>query len=317
MFWMFISTAKEDVASLSPCFFYEGVRMSEEQVRGILPGEVGKKEWSRRDVINFLKSQGPLMSEEDRERRFRVSEQAIKNQARYTESLVDRQTIKLFGPIVSKRDAKVERYMYGEDVDVVVGEEFLEELDGIQGDVKILINSPGGNVIETSVVRTGIQSRIKAGDRVEVFCLGMMGSAASYLSLDADKFVISDSASFMVHKANMFVFVAGNYGDEELYKKAQGLTSLGKWLTSYNETILGFYKKRTGKSDEELRKMMDAETFFVGQEAVDAGFFDELYTIEDEDEEVTVGNQGDDSVGHAVTLDDVLAIRNSNAVVLF
>jgi len=45
-------------------------------------------------------------------------------------------------------------------------------------------------------------------------------------------------------------------------------------LDKYGATIKGVYAKRTGKKDEEIQTLLDAETYMTGQEAVDMGFAD-------------------------------------------
>jgi ATP-dependent protease ClpP protease subunit len=35
------------------------------------------------------------------------------------------------------------------------------------------------------------------------------------------------------------------------------------------------YTRKTGKTDKQIAKLMDAETWFTAQEALDAGFIDE------------------------------------------
>jgi hypothetical protein len=55
------------------------------------------------------------------------------------------------------------------------------------------------------------------------------------------------------------------------------LFSLGKIDT----VLANNYTRKTGKTDKQIAKLMDAETWFTAQEALDAGFIDELVEMVD------------------------------------
>ena len=47
-------------------------------------------------------------------------------------------------------------------------------------------------------------------------------------------------------------------------------------LRNIEQTSREFYAKRTGQSDEQIKKWMDAETWFTAKEALEYGFADEI-----------------------------------------
>ena len=134
----------------------------------------------------------------------------------------------------------------------------------------IYINSPGGNV-DSALAINGILSRHKAGITIHV--TGLAASAATLItSLKNAKTVISKGSLFMIHNPMSIAF--GNA--EELEKQAAVLNKCA-------ESMRSIYADKTGLEDKEIKSLMDAETWFTAEEAVEKGFADEL----DEGEQVT------------------------------
>jgi hypothetical protein len=75
--------------------------------------------------------------------------------------------------------------------------------------------------------------------------------------------VIAKTASMMIHDA--FGFGIGNAVD---------LRQLADLLDQQSDNIAGIYADRSGKPVNEWRDAMRAETWYVGQQAVDAGLAD-------------------------------------------
>ncbi len=190
-------------------------------------------------------------------------------------------TIRMFGPICSQRTAAIERWLYGPDADVCLVDDFITGLGNISGNFTILVNSEGGNVLEASAIRTVIQERIKGGDEVTVHNIGLMASAATWVATDAQKKIISDGATYMIHEASLTQFNFGRYRVEDYEKQIVKMQKRKEWLEGINESLLDSYVKQTGKDRKELSQMLNDETFLVGKKAVDEGFFDEVYTVDD------------------------------------
>lgn len=139
-------------------------------------------------------------------------------------------------------------------------------------DVEILISSPGGFV----------------GDGLEMFNLvrnykgqtvarisGYAMSMASYIPLAADRIIAEDNAVYMIHNVR-----GGVFGDHNEILK------YGEMTQAMSRLLARAYAKRTGKSAEEVALLMDRESYFFGQDMVDAGFVDEVInsgTDEDRD----------------------------------
>lgn len=124
--------------------------------------------------------------------------------------------------------------------------------------VHLHINSPGGDVFEARAMAAAI-----AAHQQPVTCHidGLAASAATYVALAGQDVRITDGGMFMIH--NSWTLAMGNKGD---------LRSTADLLDKIDTTIVDTYARRTGKTAEDVRAWMDAETWFTAQEALDAGF---------------------------------------------
>ncbi len=150
--------------------------------------------------------------------------------------------------------------------------EIKRQLDEASGDITVEISSPGGSVYQG----VSIFNALKAYDKGEVTTIitSIAASMASYIALAGDTVKAYDNAVYMIHNASIFT-----WGDHrELRKDANLVESLSKLLSKK-------YVSRTGKDEKEIFKLMDDETYFFGDEILNAGFVDELIpTDEDSDE---------------------------------
>lgn len=129
-------------------------------------------------------------------------------------------------------------------------------------DIEVIINSPGGNVFAGSEIYTALKEHV---GNVTVKIVGVAASAASVIAMAADKILMSPTANMMIH--NVSTTVSGDY------RQMQHAAAV---LESTNQSIMNAYKTRTNKTDAELKEMMDAETWFNAQSAVENGFADEV-----------------------------------------
>lgn len=128
--------------------------------------------------------------------------------------------------------------------------------------VEIIINSGGGDVFAGSEIYTALKEY--QGESVSKI-VGIAASAASVIAMGTDKVLISPTAQMMVHNVS-------TYGDGD-YRDFEHTASV---LKSANQSIANSYKTKTGKSDEELKVLMDNETWFNADSAVEHGFADEI-----------------------------------------
>lgn len=141
----------------------------------------------------------------------------------------------------------------------VSAKSFLNDLRAITTDeVDVEINSPGGDVFAGLAIYNGLRA---SGKKINVKVLGLAASAASLVAMAGDTIEMPENAFMMIH--NPWGFAMG--GADEMRNTADVLDKIGTGLVST-------YAKRTGKTDQEITALLDAETWMTAQEAVDAGF---------------------------------------------
>jgi len=158
---------------------------------------------------------------------------------------------------------KAEIYIYdmiGEPEFGMIGAiQVIDALKKMEGKrVTVRINTPGGDVDE-GIPMFNAFKRHPGG--VDTVVDGIAASMGSYLMLAGENRTISRNAMVMVH--NPMAIAMGN---------AIELRKTADILDKYLERMLPDYAAATGKTADELRPLLDAETWYVGQEIIDNGF---------------------------------------------
>jgi ATP-dependent Clp endopeptidase proteolytic subunit ClpP len=145
----------------------------------------------------------------------------------------------------------------------VSARDFITELRALSAPViHLSINSPGGSVFDALAMYNALRQH-PADILVDV--LGVAASAASLVAMAGDRIVMPENAFMMVH--NPFTVTAGN---------AEELRALADTLDKITASLVAIYAGRTGKPEDEIRALLDAETWLAADEAVAKGFADEL-----------------------------------------
>ena len=164
-------------------------------------------------------------------------------------------------------------YSYGDGDPTVTSNDFLKRLEAL-GDVDeitVRINSPGGVVTEAIAIRTAL---IKHPAKKTVDIEGCCDSAATLIAcMPGARVRMAQGGEYMIHRCSGLAW--GNA--DKLFSAYQSAmqTDLG---------MAAIYAERTGKSAEDCMALMKAETWFGAQEAVDAGFVDEIIQGDKENE---------------------------------
>jgi ATP-dependent Clp endopeptidase proteolytic subunit ClpP len=124
--------------------------------------------------------------------------------------------------------------------------------------VTVRINTPGGSVDEGIAIYNAMK-RHDGG--VNTVVDGIAASMGSYLMLAGENRTATKNAMVMIH--NPWSIAMGNAAE---FRKEADI------LDKYAERMLPDYAAVTGKTVEELKPLLDAETWYVGQEIVDNGF---------------------------------------------
>lgn len=124
------------------------------------------------------------------------------------------------------------------------------------------INSPGGDVFAAQAIAQAIRDT-KA--RVVAHVDGYAASAATEIAIAADEIEIAEGGFFMIH--NAWTLAVGNADD---------FAATVVLLNKVDDVMCSAYAVKCGKSKDEVKAWMDAETWFSAQEAVDAGLVDRI-----------------------------------------
>lgn len=154
-------------------------------------------------------------------------------------------------------------------------------------DIKIIVNSPGGDCFEGIAVYNTIRdfARNFKGN-ITTYVQGMAASAASWIALAAssvsekNKVVVEDNSVFMIH--DCWGLVVGNKND---------MRDAADFAERVDNVMQKMLARKSGKTEAEIGGLMDKETWYFGQEIIDAGFADEMAKDEkkpdDDDSEKT------------------------------
>ena len=144
----------------------------------------------------------------------------------------------------------------------VTASDLVADLGEVKGDLEVHLNTPGGDLFEGIAIYNALKQR---SDIVSVVIDSLAASAGSVIAMAADpgNLFIGKNASMMIHDG--FSMGIGNAAD---------LRQLADLLDKQSDNVAGIYADRSGQPAAQWRAAMLAETWYVGQEAVDAGLAD-------------------------------------------
>lgn len=150
---------------------------------------------------------------------------------------------------------------------------FFEELKNKSGDITVWINSPGGDCIAASRIYTML---LEHKGNVTIKIDGLAASAASVIAMSGTEVLMSPTSLMMIHNPLTVAI-----GDSKEMQKAIDM------LKEVKESIINAYEIKTGLSREEISNLMDGETWFDKNKAIEMGFCDGTLTDKRKDEKVT------------------------------
>ncbi len=170
----------------------------------------------------------------------------------------DTAELQLFGTIESEES-------WWED-DCVTYRNFINELDGLgkKKAINVMIHSTGGDVFAANAIYTALKMNSAA---ITGTVIGICASAATIILMACNNRRIAKNGILMAHNPSISLW--GSYQADDLMKLAEVTNTVKK-------SIVTAYMERLDKTEDEISRLMDDESWYVGQEAVDAGFCDEL-----------------------------------------
>lgn len=152
---------------------------------------------------------------------------------------------------------------------VCVARNFRKALKGVKN-VTVHINSPGGDVMAGAEIYSALKEHSLNGEgKVTVIVTGLAASAASVVAMAGDEILMHPVAYMMIH--NPWTFAMGD---------AKELRKTAKVLDVISEGLISAYEQRTGKDRDELKRMLENETWMSAGTAVEEGFADGIFGAE-------------------------------------
>lgn len=145
--------------------------------------------------------------------------------------------------------------------DGITGESITNQIASLDVDtINVRVNSGGGLVFEGLAI---YQALARHDAKIVMHVDSIAASIASVIVMAGDEIRISEGANLMIHKP-----WSGVMGDADAMRKEADI------LDQLQEGLINIYVARTGAKRTELEAWVNSETWFLGQQAVDAGFAD-------------------------------------------
>ena len=150
-----------------------------------------------------------------------------------------------------------------------VARDFRKALKGVRN-VTVHINSPGGDVMAGAEIYSALREHSLNGEgTVTVIVTALAASAASIIAMAGDRILMHPVAYMMIH--NPWIIAMGD---------AKELRKTARVLDVISEGLISAYETRTGKNRDELKRMLENETWMSAGTCVEEGFADGIYGAE-------------------------------------
>lgn len=146
----------------------------------------------------------------------------------------------------------------------------VKELQELEADeIRVHINSTGGSVAEGLAIYNVLKN---SSAKIVTYCDGFACSAASVVFMAGDERVMNEASLLMIH--NAWTYAQGNAA--EFRKQADDLDIV-------TSASVKAYMRHATISEEEVKKMMDEETWITAEKAKEYGFATQVYEEDDDD----------------------------------
>lgn len=153
--------------------------------------------------------------------------------------------------------------------------------------IRIKLNSGGGDADQGIEIYNFLKDLDK---HVVIEVTSLAASAASIIAMGADEIIMRTGSRMMIHEASTYA-----YGTKQDIQKTLNA------LESYDDSIISIYQQRTGKTREEIKKLLEAETWMTADQAVEKGFADKVEFEQEEYKQESVTDEQLQEIINAVT----------------
>jgi ATP-dependent Clp protease protease subunit len=170
---------------------------------------------------------------------------------------------------VKNQGAKAEIYIHdviGGLYGGVDGEELAKQIRSLDAnqEITVYINSPGGDVFQARSISSALMQHT---GKVTGIIDGIAASAATDIACACDEVQIAAGGFYMIH--NAWTLAIGN---------SDTMLATAELLEKIDASIANIYSEKTKKDKDEIRSMMNAETWMTSEEAEEYGFVDSVIT---------------------------------------
>jgi ATP-dependent Clp endopeptidase proteolytic subunit ClpP len=145
----------------------------------------------------------------------------------------------------------------------VSAKDFINQLNDTKAKtLDVHINSPGGEVWDGMAIYNALKN---FDGTVNVSIDGVAASAASFIACSGDTVTMNSASELMLHDA--WGLAIGNASD---------MQDMAKRLGQMSDTIAEIYADKSGGTVEEWRALMEEETWYSADEALEAGLVDKV-----------------------------------------
>lgn len=138
----------------------------------------------------------------------------------------------------------------------------LDDLPDTVTEIRLLLNSPGGEVFEGIAILNLLRNHPA---RTVAVVEGLAASAASFIAAGCDELVMARNSELMIHDA--WGLCVGN---------AEDMRRLAEDLDRLSNNIASIYADKAGGTAADWRAAMARESWYSAEEAVEAGLADRI-----------------------------------------
>ncbi|MFA6128826.1 MAG: Clp protease ClpP [Bacteroidales bacterium] len=141
-----------------------------------------------------------------------------------------------------------------------------------KGPVSVRVSSLGGDVDHA----LAIHDQFREHGQVTIQLTGFNASAATLITLGAQKVIINSNSFYLIHKALAWVNEWGNMNPDDIDTVIAELEKQKLFLEKVTLQLAKMYSGKSGKPVAEILGLMKEETWLNAEEAFSWGFVDEI-----------------------------------------
>jgi ATP-dependent protease ClpP protease subunit len=175
---------------------------------------------------------------------------------------------------------------WGDEVTPKDVNDMLKAIGDNVAEITVRINSPGGDVFAGMAIHSMLK---RHPANITAYVDGLAASIASVIPLAANKIIMPKGSMYMIHRP---------MGAARMMR-SEGLRQRADLLDKIESEMTDLYSGKSGLKVEDIKQLLEAETWYTAEEAKAAGFIDEI----EGELEMAACLRGDTAVINGVEID--------------